>query len=119
LLGASLAGLVIGLLAWLVNMILIGVASRRKGLNPCPYIAFACFFGIFAWFCLFRGSGQRSTGTLIVSEGVALKPLGGNPAPNTYAQASAPNPYGNAAPNPYAQASAPNPYGNPAPNPYA
>jgi hypothetical protein len=117
---AAIAGLVIGLLAWLVNMILIGVVSRRKGLNPCPYIVLASVFGIFAWFCLFFGSGQRSTGTFIVSEGVALKPLDGNTAPNPYAQVSAPNPFGNyPAPNPYAQASAPIPYGNyPAPNPY-
>jgi hypothetical protein len=77
----AIAGLVIGLLVWLVNMILIGIVSRRKGLNPCPYIALACFFGVFAWFSLLPSFGA---GNLIVSQGTPLQQLDSNSAPNPH-----------------------------------
>ena len=109
-------------------MIVIGVVSRRKGLNSCPYIVLALFFGVFAWFCLLAqkntGAGQKKTVMSIVSQGkkllgTSLKKLRGNSAQNTLAPTSVPNPDGNSAPNPYAQASVPNLFGNPAPILYA
>jgi hypothetical protein len=44
--------LVVIIVMWIGNLIAIGVVSRRKGLNPFPYLALAFFFGVWAWICV-------------------------------------------------------------------
>jgi hypothetical protein len=105
-----IVGLVLFFVIWIANLVAIGLISRKKGLNPCPYIALAFFCGVFAWICVVMA--QPNTTTVVVTEGIPLVPL---------QQKTAPNPYVNPAPNPYGSSQPPNPYGNPnypAPNPY-
>ena len=105
-----IGGLVTFFILWILNMVAIGIVTRRRGLNPAVYVALAFFCGVFAWICVACSQPQQSV--IVVTSGTPM----GQMAPNSY---PAPNPYGQPAPSPYGQP-APNPYGQPsdAPNPY-
>jgi hypothetical protein len=121
-----IVGLVVFFLLWIVNMIAVGVFSRREGLNPLPFVALAFFCGVFAWIGV--AISQPDTTVVVVTDGTQMQgyPPGqmqGYPPgqmqgyPPGQMQGYPPGPYGSSNPNPY-ENFAPNPYGNVAPNPY-
>ena len=96
-----IGGLVTFFVLWIINMVAIGVVTRRRGLNPAVYVALAFFCGVFAWICVACSQPQQQV--IVVTNGAPM----GQMAPNSY---PAPNPYGQQpAPNPYGQQPAPNP----------
>ena len=113
-----IGGLVTFFILWILNMVAIGIVTRRRGLNPAVYVALAFFCGFTAWACVACSQPQQQV--IVVTNGAPMGQMAPNsyPAPNPYGQQPAPNPYGQPAPNPYGQQPAPNPYGQPAPNPY-
>ena len=112
-----IGGLVTFFILWILNMVAIGIVTRRRGLNPAVYVALAFFCGVFAWICVACSQPQQQV--VVVTSGTPMGQMAPNsyPAPNPYGQQPAPNPYGQPAPPPYGQP-APSPYGQPAPNPY-
>jgi hypothetical protein len=115
---ALIGGLVTFFVLWIINMVAIGVVTRRRGLNPAVYVALAFFCGVFAWICVACSQPQQSV-VVVTSSGTPMGQVAPNsyPAPNPYGQQPAPNPYSQPAPNPYSQP-APNPYSQPAPSPH-
>jgi hypothetical protein len=103
-----IVGLVVFFLIWILNMVAIGVVSRRRGLNPLPFVALAFFCGVFAWIGV--AISQPDTTVVVATYGTQMPAY----APGPYGN-SVPNPYGNAPPN-FDGNAVPNPYGNAPPN---
>jgi hypothetical protein len=108
-------------------MIAVGVFSRRKGLNPLPYVALAFFCGVFAWIGV--AISQPDITVVVVTDGTQMQgyppaqmqtylpaqmqaypPAQMQTYPPAQMQGYPPGPYGSSDPNPYGNA-APNPYG--------
>jgi hypothetical protein len=122
----SIIAFAVGGSVWLINIILVAIVARRKGLNPCLHVALAVFLFVFAWIGICCGQSRAGADAKI--QETELRAHDGNAAStgSPYAQASAitPGNYGNYAPELYTQSYAPNPFeanfvGVSAPNPYA
>jgi hypothetical protein len=76
---------------WIINMVTIGIVTRRRGLNPAVYVALAFFCGVFARICV--ACSQPRQQVVVMTSGAPWAP-NSYPAPNPYGQQPAPNPYG-------------------------